>query len=185
MKITTKTGDQGKTALLHGDRVPKYHPAIEAVGVLDEANAFLSLAGAASTGRCIKNLIGVIQKHLSTLGAELVLLNGDGKPLEVRISEKEVLWLEWTLEKHGAAMEQPAGFLEFGESQGPACLNVARTIIRRLERRVVWLSECKMIDNPFALKYLNRLSDLLFVLACVESEEEKQHHTFPYQVYSR
>ena len=185
MHISTRTGDKGKTGLLNGIRVPKYHGAIEAVGTLDEAIAFLSLAKATSSDSSNKSLIQLAQKNLYVLGAELVTPLGRNRPKNMQISKKDVIRLEWALQKYGSVLEQPTGFIDFGESESSAYFDVARTIVRRLERKVVRMNDSGMINNPYALEYLNRLSDVLFVLACRESEVEiKKDRSYPYCVCS-
>ena len=173
MGISTKKGDSGYTSLLRGERVPKYHPITETLGALDEANSFLGLARASSKEKRTKRIILQIQKHLFIMGGELSVPKGKGKPPKNIVSETEVKWLEKFIEELEEALSLPPGFVAFGQQEGSSHLDVARTSIRKTERLVVKLKSDNMIENRYILKYLNRLSDLLFVLACLEEKDEK------------
>lgn len=176
MRISTKKGDSGYTSLLKGQRVPKHHLIIEAGGILDEANSLLAVARASSRLKRTKRIILQIQKHLFIIGAELSVPKGAGKPPNRRISETDIKWLESLIDELEEALAVPPGFVAFGQNEGSSHLDVARTSIRNAERMASKMKSEDLIENINILKYLNRLSDLIFLLACLEEkdEEEKQ-----------
>jgi cob(I)alamin adenosyltransferase len=176
MRVTTKKGDSGYTSLLRGQMVPKYHPATEALGGIDEANSLLGLARAKSGNRRIKRIILHVQKHLFIIGAELSVPKGYGKPPGKTISETDIKWLEKLIEDFEEILALPPGFVAFGQEESSSPLDVSRTSVRRAERTAVKMMSDNMIDNPHIIKYLNRLSDLIFLLACFEEKggNEKQ-----------
>ena len=172
MGVSTKKGDSGYTSLLRGERVPKYHPITEAGGTLDEANSVLGLARAESKEKRIKRIILQVQKHLFIIGAEISVPKGKGKPPKKTISETDVKWLERLIENFEEALSLPPGFVAFGQEESSAHMDVARTTVRKAERLVAQMKDEDMIENAYLLKYLNRLSDLIFVLACFEEKDE-------------
>lgn len=174
MRITTKKGDSGYTSTLSGERVPKYHIVTEAAGTLDEANSLLGLARASSKEKRIKRILLQIQKHLMVMGSELSVPKGKGTPLKKKISETDVKWLEWLIDELEAALALPPGFVAFGEEPCSSHMNVARTAVRKAERIVVKMHSEGLIENPSILKYLNRLSDLVFLLACFEEKGDHE-----------
>ncbi|MDA8239312.1 MAG: cob(I)yrinic acid a,c-diamide adenosyltransferase [Nitrospiraceae bacterium] len=173
MGISTKKGDDGYTGTLGGERVPKYHIVTEAVGNVDEANSLLGLARASSKEKRTKRILLQVQKHLFIIGAELSTAGGHGKTLRKEISPAEVVWLEKLIDDMEEALALPPGFVAFGGEECSAKLDVARTAVRKAERTAVKMSGEKLIERPFVLKYLNRLSDLLFVLACYEEKSSE------------
>jgi cob(I)alamin adenosyltransferase len=174
MHVSTKKGDSGYTSLLKGERVSKDDLVIEAVGTLDEANSLLGLARASSKQKRIKRIILQIQKHLFVIGAELSIPKGRGAPPKKTISEGDVKWLEKLIEDFEEALALPPGFVAFGQEEGASHMDVARTSIRKAERIAVHMKNKDMLENPYILKYLNRLSDLIFVLACVEENDNTE-----------
>lgn len=174
MRVSTKKGDSGYTSLLRGERIPKDDLVIEAVGTLDEANSLLGLARASSKEKRIKRIILQIQKHLFVIGAELSVPKGRGTPPKKTISEADIKWLEKLIEDFEDALALPPGFVAFGQEEGASHMDVARTSIRRAERIAVKMKSQDMIENFYILKYLNRLSDLIFVLACFEEKDETE-----------
>ncbi len=172
MHVTTKKGDAGYTNLLRGERVSKHHLMIEAVGILDEANSFLGLSRASTKKKQFKRIILQVQKHLFILGAELSVPKGRGKPPKKIISETDVKWLEKLIEEFEEALDLPPGFVAFGQEEISSHMDVARTIVRKAERIAVKMKNQDLVENPNILKYLNRLSDLIFVLACFEEKNE-------------
>ncbi len=174
MRISSKKGDSGYTSLLRGIRVPKYHVVTEALGTLDEANSLLGLARAASKERRIKRIILQVQKQLFTIGAELSVPKGAGKPPKKTISETDINWLERIIEEFEEALDLPPGFVAFGQEETASQMDVARTSVRKVERIAVKMKSEDMIENPYILKYLNRLSDLIFVLACFEEKDGEE-----------
>jgi cob(I)alamin adenosyltransferase len=174
MGISTKRGDSGYTTLLRGERVPKYHLAIEAVGTLDEASSLLGLARASSNVKRIKRIILQAQKHLFIIGAELSLLKAGQKSPEKKISETHLKWLDILVDEFEEFLALPPGFVAFGQKEGSSHLDVARTSIRKVERIAAKIKSENLIDNPYILKYLNRLSDLIFLLACFEEKDQEK-----------
>ena len=175
MNISTKKGDSGYTSLLRGERVPKHHLAIEAVGTLDEANSLLGLARASSKEKRIKRIILQVQKHLFIIGAELSVLKGGRTSPKKKISETDIKWLERLVEGFEESLALPPGFVAFGQEEGSSHLDVARTSVRKAERMAARMKSKNMIENSYILKYLNRLSDLIFLLACLEEKDEEEN----------
>src|SRR5579883_1606764 len=166
-KIYTKTGDDGTTGLFGGSRVPKNSARIEAYGTVDELNSFVGYAAAAADERTesLRSLLYSIQQNLFVLGADLAT------PLETRstysiprIDGNDVSHLEHLIDEHTAALPELKRFILQGGSELAARLHLARTICRRAERTLVTLSRIEEIGGHDII-FLNRLSDLLFVLA--------------------
>jgi cob(I)alamin adenosyltransferase len=165
MKIYTKTGDGGETGLFAGPRVPKDDLRIEAYGAVDELNTFLGLVRAEGPASAIDALLGRIQHELFSVGAELCTPDPDKHELRV-IGEPHIAALEAAIDKHEAILAPLAQFVLPGGTKVASLLHVARCVCRRAERRLVTLSR-REPERSFAtlVRYLNRLSDLLFVLA--------------------
>jgi cob(I)alamin adenosyltransferase len=162
MKIYTKTGDAGQTGLFGGPRVTKDHARIEAFGTVDELNSHLGMARAQPSANLFDELLRVIQCDLFELGAELAT-PGDH---DERIKVCQVQALENAIDKYEEDLEPLASFILPTGSPLAASLHVARTVCRRAERRVVTLAGRLETTVPAnAIEYLNRLGDLLFVLA--------------------
>lgn len=172
-RIYTRTGDKGDTGLSDGSRVPKHDPRVEAYGTVDELNATLGLARLHAAGEMAERL-GVIQNELFDLGADLARPNMDRDaeaPYPVlRIVQEQVDRLEAEIDVMNAPMEALRSFILPGGSMLAAHLHLARTVARRAERRATELAEGGD-TNPVAVKYLNRLSDWLFVAARVANAE--------------
>jgi cob(I)alamin adenosyltransferase len=174
MHISTKKGDSGYTGLLTGGRVPKHHLIIEAVGTLDEANSELAVARASSQQKRTKRIILQVQKQLFIIGAELSVPKGKGKAPKKIITEIDIKWLERLIDQFEEALALPPGFVAFGQNEGSSHLDVARTSVRKVERLAVKMKSRDMMANLDVLKYLNRLSDLIFLLACFEEKDEEE-----------
>ena len=162
-KVYTKTGDQGQTSLVGGARVSKSSLRVDAYGDVDELNSMIGVARSQSSDEAIDEVLGLIQNDLFTLGADLA------SPAEIqvpRISEPFVVKLEEISDRFLAELEPLKEFILPGGSKAGAMLHLARTVARRAERRAVGLAEHEEL-NPEAIVYLNRLSDLLFILARV------------------
>ena len=164
MKIYTKTGDAGETGLFGGQRISKAAPRVEAYGDVDELNSVLGVVRShGPLGGVFDDLLATIQSRLFDLGAELA--NGKGKELGIPlVSEEDVVALEHAIDLAEEELAPLRTFVLPGGSSLAAHLHVARTVCRRAERRAVAL----MADEPIRLeliRYLNRLSDLCFVLA--------------------
>ena len=162
MKIYTKTGDAGETGLFGGGRVPKDDPRVRAYGEVDEANAAIGFAAALDPRAFESAVLQTIQRDLFTIGAELATPNTE--KLTKAVGASEVGALEDVIDKHEAKLKTLKHFILPGGTPKAAAFHVARTVCRRAERSVVALSHQHAV-NPSIVHYLNRLSDLLFVLA--------------------
>ena len=169
MKIYTKTGDDGETGLFGGGRIPKDSLRVAAYGEVDELNAALGLARALDPPEFADPLLQSIQRDLFTVGAQLATPDPDRlhKALSrsgAAIGESDVAALEEAIDGHESRLEPLKNFILPGGAPKAAALHLARTVCRRAERAVVALARAEQI-SPAILRYLNRLSDLLFVLA--------------------
>ena len=157
-KISTRTGDQGKTGLGDGTRVGKDDLRIAVIGDVDELNSSIGLVLAENLPDSLKAPLLVIQHDLFELGAELCL------PGQSRIGANHVSRIDENLEKMNAGLSPLREFILPGGSRAAALCHLARTVCRRAERSLVALSRIVQVE-PESLKYLNRLSDFLFILA--------------------
>lgn len=164
MKIYTKFGDTGETALYGGTRVGKDAPRIEAIGTVDELNAYVGYAQTLIDDRDLSELIARIQNHLFAVGADLATPTTHKKAPELRISEDFTTEMETAIDTLSAELPPLKNFILPGGCAAGAILHIARVVCRRSERRVVHLASETEI-NPEIVRSLNRLSDLLFVLA--------------------
>ena len=160
-KVYTRTGDAGKTSLVSGDRVSKADLRVSAYGDVDELNSVLGVARTFPLDPELNDLLGRLQNELFTVGADLATPAGTPVP---RVSLEMVTELEQIIDQYLAELEPLKEFILPGGSQAGAMLHLARTVARRAERVVVALADREEITAA-ALQYLNRLSDLLFVLA--------------------
>ena len=170
MKIYTKTGDKGETSLYGGTRVSKAAARVESYGTLDELNAFIGLAKAEISDEKVLNQLQKIQFDLFTVGSEaatptdkMLLANGKNR-LDLMISEKEITELELWMDDFDAELEPLRFFILPSGGKAAASIHVCRTVCRRAERAMVHLNETEEV-RPELIKYLNRLSDYLFILA--------------------
>ena len=164
-RIYTRGGDDGRTSLGDGARTPKFSLRVEAYGTVDEANACLGVALLHVDDPAVGEALRLVQNDLFDLGADLcVPEGGDPNRSRLRTSAPQVERLETRIDHFNAPLEPLASFILPGGSPASAFLHQARTVVRRAERLVAELASKETI-NPEALKYLNRLSDLLFVLA--------------------
>ena len=166
----SKKGDKGETSMLGGQRIPKYDPRPDTYGTLDEASSALGVARAMTENQRIKDIILDVQKDLLVMGAELSSLPDDLDKLTQRISEEDVSRLEEIIDELQKDFEMPKVFIYPGESVVSAQIDVARTIIRRAERKAARLRKDGVINNDEINKYLNRLADMLFTLARFEEK---------------
>lgn len=167
-KVYTRTGDKGETSLVGGTRVSKASPRVDSYGEVDELNSVIGLARARLSDEEIDALLGKIQNDLFTLGADLA------SPPEIdvpRINESFVEALEQASDLYLSELEPLKEFILPGGSEAGAALHLARTVARRAERRVVALAETEEV-NSLTVVYLNRLSDLLFILARTVNHRE-------------
>jgi cob(I)alamin adenosyltransferase len=167
-KIYTRTGDDGTTGLGDGERLPKFHARIAAYGTVDEANATIGLVRQAlgPGDALVDSMMARIQNDLFDLGADLCVPDR-GKPLPytpLRITDAQVIRLETEIDLMNSELKPLTSFVLPGGSPAAAALHLARTVTRRAERHMVELAmlEAEPV-NPAGLKYINRLSDLLFV----------------------
>jgi cob(I)alamin adenosyltransferase len=169
-RIYTKTGDAGDTGLFGGRRVPKSDLRVEAYGAVDELNAVLGWACTALQSASLREHLLTVQPDLFAIGAHLATSVPDNRPLPKlpRLPEERIATLESWIDDADAELPELRSFIMPGGSPGGAALHVARTVCRRAERRVVELSHAEHAAASIIV-YLNRLSDLLFVLARLEN----------------
>jgi cob(I)alamin adenosyltransferase len=160
-RIYTKGGDKGRTSLGDGGRVAKHDPRVAAYGEVDEANAAIGLARLHAKGKA-DAMLARIQNDLFDLGADLC--RPDDKPGSLRILDSQVERLEREIDAMNAALQPLNSFVLPGGKPVAAALHLARTIVRRAERAMTALAETSPV-NLAAIKYINRLSDHLFVLS--------------------
>ena len=169
MSIATKTGDDGTTGLMYGHRVPKNHPRVEACGTIDELNSAIGLARATATEKFVSENLFCIQKSLVDVMGEVGVLTEDlpryatgGFTL---VTPDLTAKLDALVQEIEAQNVSFTGWATPGATIPSAALDVARTVCRRAERRVYDLQLAGDLKNPEVLIYLNRLSDLLWLLA--------------------
>jgi len=166
-RIYTKTGDAGETALFGGRRVPKNDPRVCAYGAVDELNAVLGVARAAGPPESIAPVIEKLQHYLFDVGSELATPPQAGAAAKAHASHVTAGWVEAVereIDRFEDALPPQRAFILPGGTPAAAALHHARTVARRAERDIVTLAEREPV-NPELLKFVNRLSDLLFVLA--------------------
>ncbi len=177
MKITTKRGDKGKTYILGGKVVQKCDLSIEAQGVLDEAIAFLGFAKTKLKNVSVRQTIASIQRDLFRIIAEIARCKKGAPKFERPVTEQDVNRLEKFGDTLDEKLKVPSCFVIPGVNERSASLHIARTVIRRAERVLAALNKKTKI-NPHILAYLNRLSDLLFIMALYE---EGRPHLLKYE----
>ncbi|MBI3896870.1 MAG: cob(I)yrinic acid a,c-diamide adenosyltransferase [Gammaproteobacteria bacterium] len=157
-KIYTRTGDDGSTGLGDGARVSKDHARVEAYGTVDELNSAIGVVLTETLPKEVCDSLTVVQHELFDLGGELCI------PGRTVINEEQITRIEQTLDGLNDSLPPLKEFVLPGGNRAAALTHLARTICRRAERRVMTLARAEAV-NPLALQYLNRLSDLLFVIA--------------------
>jgi cob(I)alamin adenosyltransferase len=175
-RIYTKTGDDGTTGLLYGGRVPKSDLVTEAYGTTDEAVAALGMARALCEDESLRRDLLVLQRELFVVGADLAANPKQRKKLDPEVSlvtEGMVNRLEARIDDLVEQRPLPERFIVPGANPGSAALDTARSVTRRAERQVVALERAEREVNPQVRRYLNRLSDLLFVLARWQAGESE------------
>jgi cob(I)alamin adenosyltransferase len=175
-RIYTKTGDDGTTGLLYGGRIAKSDLVTEAYGTTDEAVAALGLARALCDDEALKADILVLQRELFVVGADLAANPKQRKKLDPKVSlvtEAMVERLEARIDDLVEKRPLPETFIVPGANPASAALDAARSVVRRAERNVVALERAEREVNPHVRLYLNRLSDLLFVLARWQAGESE------------
>ncbi len=168
LKIYTKYGDEGETGLLYGGRISKSDLRTEAYGTTDEAVSALGLARALTSDPDVQRIVKRLQRELFTVGAELATDRAEYANLQRHFSvvtSDMTAALENDIDTLGAQVELPRSFIIPGATQASSALDLARSILRRAERRAVQMNLEGMIENPELIRYLNRASDLVFMLA--------------------
>jgi len=166
LRIYTARGDTGQTDLL-GERVEKDDPRIDLIGTLDETTSSIGLGRALARVSASSNRLKTVQRDLYQVMAELAFTDAT-RPDSLRLADDRTAWLEAELEALGTEIELPREFVLPGETASGAALDVARTVSRRAERQAVGLTREGVVGNPEIVRYLNRLSSLLFMLARAE-----------------
>jgi cob(I)alamin adenosyltransferase len=165
----TRTGDDGYTGLLGEGRVPKYHPRMEAIGTIDEASAALGVARAGSHLPQVTDILLAVQRDLYHIMAEIAAMPANAQRFRV-VQADRVAWLEYQIDALTRQVEIPGEFILPGDSPCGASLALARTTVRRAERRVAELVHTDLLENMALLHYLNRLSSLAFLLELLENQ---------------
>lgn len=171
MKIYTKTGDKGETALFGGERVSKNSQRITAYGTIDELNAYIGLAVTEVCDKKVKENLQIIQNQLFTVGTDLATPDNE-KTKKLKVERTPSSFhkdIENLIDDYETKLEELKNFILPGGSKGAALLQVCRTVCRRAEREVVALNDAVKIENNIII-FLNRLSDLLFVLSRFENK---------------
>ncbi|PKO21815.1 MAG: ATP:cob(I)alamin adenosyltransferase [Chloroflexi bacterium HGW-Chloroflexi-1] len=170
-KWYTGKGDDGYTGLLGRGRVPKYDERPNAYGAVDEVSAVLGLARAQARDERIRGLLLTVQRDLYNLMADLATVP-ETATRAPWLAVERLTWLEQMTDELGAEVTIPPAFIVPGDSIGGATIEIARTVVRRGERLVARLAHAGKLQTDTPLKYLNRLSSLLFVLARLEDKAE-------------
>lgn len=172
-KIYTRTGDDGTTGLVRGPRRRKDDTRVAAYGDVDEANSFIGLVRLHSAGRAkLDNMLARIQNDLFDVGSDLATPpEGAGEYPDLRVTAAQTEWLESQIDRLNEPLEPLTSFILPGGTPMAAALHVARTVVRRAERSCVTLLALEPASNPETARYLNRLSDLLFVMARVANQD--------------
>jgi cob(I)alamin adenosyltransferase len=162
-RIYTRGGDAGETSLGDGARVPKFHIRVHVVGGLDEANSAIGIALLHIQDEEVRHVLGLAQNDLFDLGADLCRPERDYKKTPLRVTAHQVLTLEQQIDRFNETLTPLTSFILPGGSAASAYIHLARSILRRAERDMTELAAHEPV-NAETLKYVNRLSDLLFVL---------------------
>jgi len=163
-KIYTKTGDQGETSLFGGTRLPKSHIRIESYGTVDELNAHIGWLRDLLSDEALRALLKEVQDRLFSIGAHLATIPGKDAP-GLGIQDSDVARLEAAIDDMESQLPTLKNFILPGGHTNVSICHIARCVCRRAERRVVALHAAEESVHPLIIRYLNRLSDYLFVLA--------------------
>ena len=175
-RIYTKTGDKGETGLVGGTRVPKDSLRVEAYGNVDELNSVLGIVRAFTNDRELSEVIADVQNDLFVVGSDLASTPNSQQRNIQRISNERVVSMERTIDKFEAELSPLRSFILPGGGATGSLLHNARTVARRAERRIVTLGKTEKINEEL-IRYMNRLSDLLFVMARVANRRENKAET--------
>lgn len=171
MKIYTKTGDKGETGLFGGERVSKDSPRISAYGTIDELNSFIGLAVTKVKSEDVRKSLLKVQNYLFTIGADLATPESE-RPGKLKIQRTPSSFYEETekiIDGFEKQLDELKNFILPGGTESAALLHICRTICRRAEREIVALKKSVTIGENILI-FLNRLSDLLFVLSRIENK---------------
>ena len=168
-RFYTRSGDDGTTGLLGEGRVPKYHPRVEAIGSIDEASAAIGAARAICRSQGTNALLQTVQRDLYNLMGEVAATKEHANRFR-SIDSGRVEWLEVQTDQISAQFDFPKGFILPGDTPASGLLALARTIVRRAERRIAQLLHEGELENPELERYLNRLSSLCFALELLENQ---------------
>jgi cob(I)alamin adenosyltransferase len=171
VRIYTRGGDDGTTGLLYGGRVDKSDARTEAYGTTDEAVAALGMARVFIADSLLADLVLRLQRDLFVVGAELATATENRHKLQpgtTKVTAEMVDDLEAAIDDYVARIRMPEEFIVPGESRGSSFLDFARTVIRRAERQTVAMDRAGLLSDREVVRYLNRLADLVFVLARYE-----------------
>jgi cob(I)alamin adenosyltransferase len=171
MKYFNRKGDEGYTSLLYGERIRKYDPRPDAYGTLDEANSALGLARAFCQKEKIRELIFDIQRKLFIVGEEIATDVGKIHLLKRRITPEMVDEIEKRIDELEEIVTLPQRFIIPGDTPSSSAMDLARTFVRRAERKVHKLRADNLLKNQDIPRFMNRLADLLFILARFEEQE--------------
>lgn len=178
IKIYTRTGDKGTTSLIGGTKVPKSHLRIEAYGTVDELNSWIGLVSDQFKKKKTKKNLREIQDRLFTIGSSLACDPEKETKLKIPdLEETDVTLLEKEMDKMNEQLPEMKSFLLPGGHVAVSSAHVARCVCRRSERLCVAMQEVNLFVDPLVIKYLNRLSDYLFVLARFIGHELKVKET--------
>jgi cob(I)alamin adenosyltransferase len=169
LKIYTKTGDLGKTSLIGGTKVPKSHLRIESYGTVDELNSYIGLVSDQITDVHSKSILREVQDRLFTIGSSLACDPEKEPAMKIPdLKESDVALLEKEIDAMNEVLPAMKSFILPGGHPTISTTHIARCVCRRAERICVGLQEHELFVEPLVIKYLNRLSDYLFVLARYE-----------------
>jgi cob(I)alamin adenosyltransferase len=175
-RFYTQKGDDGYTGLLGKGRAPKYDQRIEAVGVIDEANASIALARTLSKASETSSILMQVQQDLYHIMSEVASTPENASRFK-KITPDRVTWLETQTDQLSSRVNIPDEFIIPGDSLSGAAIDLARTIVRRAERHIAHLLHRKKLENPQLLRYMNRLSSLCFVLELFENQASGVDHS--------
>jgi|SRR5690606_5188211 len=165
-KIYTKTGDKGSTSLIGGVRVPKNHIRIESYGTVDELNSYMGMVRDMAQNTLVTEWLHEIQDRLFTIGS--VLATDPGKEVKMKLPDlhdNDVIWLEQKIDEMNETLPEMRSFILPGGQLAASTAHVARCVCRRAERICVGMQQQEEVVPEIIIRYLNRLSDFLFVLA--------------------
>lgn len=166
MKIYTKTGDLGKTSLIGGTKVPKNHIRIETYGTVDELNSYIGLIIDHVSDKHSKIVLKEIQDRLFTVGSSLACDPDKEPKMKIPdLKEKDIVLLEKEMDKMSEVLPAMKNFILPGGHVSVSTIHIARCVCRRCERLCVHMQEEGLFVDPLVIKYINRLSDYLFILA--------------------